>query len=293
MSRDKRSTIVNTTINKLSVAQCPRARTQREQQSSLGSWRSIPQHYKPRVSRRGIRRSQMRRDELEHKRRRWQDLAESTQAALIGQSGNPLPKPLIVQYNLASRFRALLIIQVLATPTYRDNHTIPWRYNEGEIIPISNEKASPTKEVTNIAKIGGVTRSGRVYASEAFRKKDLNSKKEGKAAENPKENMNKTFARVLLLSLLINSKGHHNLLLKVLNKPHVAQDITIEKFEGIVNNITTNIHLSFSEDEVPTMGRGYNQPFHIAVKCGDYMIARVLNDNGSSLNFMPKATLEK
>ncbi|RDX89189.1 hypothetical protein CR513_29124, partial [Mucuna pruriens] len=36
-----------------------------------------------------------------------------------------------------------------------------------------------------------------------------------------------------------------------------------------------------------------NQPLHIAVKCGNYMIARVLIDNGSSLNVMPKTTLDK
>ncbi|RDX78980.1 hypothetical protein CR513_40661, partial [Mucuna pruriens] len=37
----------------------------------------------------------------------------------------------------------------------------------------------------------------------------------------------------------------------------------------------------------------HNQPLHIAVKCGNFMIAWVLIDNGSSLNVMPKATLDK
>ncbi|RDX75446.1 hypothetical protein CR513_44672, partial [Mucuna pruriens] len=78
--------------------------------------------------------------------------SETTQVATIGQSNNPLPKPLII----------------LATPIYQDNHTIPWRYNVGEVILASQEKASPTKEVTNIAGIGGVTRSGRVHAPEAL-----------------------------------------------------------------------------------------------------------------------------
>ncbi|RDY02549.1 hypothetical protein CR513_13978, partial [Mucuna pruriens] len=96
-------------------------------------------------------------------------------------------------------------------------------------------------------------------------------------------------ARVSHLSLLINSEGHRNLLLKVLNDAHVAQDITPEKFGGI----TTSHHLSFSEDEVPTEGKNHNQPLHIVVKCGNYMIARVLIDNGSSLNIMPKTILDK
>ncbi|RDY01717.1 hypothetical protein CR513_14909, partial [Mucuna pruriens] len=104
--------------------------------------------------------------------------------------------------------------------------------------------------------------------------------------------MNKTPIRVSLLSLLINFEGHCNLLLKVLNKAHAAQDITIEKFRGIVNNISSS-HFSFSKYEVPTEGKCHNQLFHITVICGNYMITRVLIDNGSSLNVMPKTTLEK
>ncbi|RDX93104.1 hypothetical protein CR513_24675, partial [Mucuna pruriens] len=40
-------------------------------------------------------------------------------------------------------------------------------------------------------------------------------------------------------------------------------------------------------------GKNHNQPLHIAVKCESYMIARMLIDNGSSLNIMPKTTLDK
>ncbi|RDX73712.1 hypothetical protein CR513_46633, partial [Mucuna pruriens] len=87
--------------------------------------------------------------------------------------------------------------------------------------------------------------------------------------------------------------SHCNLLLKVLNDAHVAQDITLEKFEGIINNITTSRHLSFSKDEVPTKGKSHNHPLYIAVKYGNYMIERVLIDNGSSLNVMLKTTLDK
>ncbi|RDY09156.1 hypothetical protein CR513_06528, partial [Mucuna pruriens] len=47
------------------------------------------------------------------------------------------------------------------------------------------------------------------------------------------------------------------------------------------------------KDEVSAEGRGHNQPLHIVVKCGNDMLARVLIDNGSSLNVMPKDTLEK
>ncbi|RDX80440.1 hypothetical protein CR513_39010, partial [Mucuna pruriens] len=97
------------------------------------------------------------------------------------------------------------------------------------------------------------------------------------------DQMNKTPARISLLSLLINSKGHRKLLLKILNEAHVAQDIIIEKFRGI-----PSLKKKFRFE-----GKGYNQPLHIAVKCGNFMIARVLINNGCSLNVLPKTTLNK
>ena len=86
---------------------------------------------------------------------------------------------------------------------------------------------------------------------------------------------------------------HRALLVKVLNEAHVAQDISIEGFEGIVNNITANNYLTFVEEEIPVEGRGHNRVLHVSVKCMDHIMAKVLIDNGSSLNVMPKSTLEK
>jgi len=40
-------------------------------------------------------------------------------------------------------------------------------------------------------------------------------------------------------------------------------------------------------------GKGHNKALHISVKCMNYAIARVLIDNGLSLNVMPKTTLDK
>ncbi|RDY07398.1 hypothetical protein CR513_08492, partial [Mucuna pruriens] len=61
----------------------------------------------------------------------------------------------------------------------------------------------------------------------------------------------------------------------------------------LVNNITRKGHLTFSDDEIPAEGKGHNRPLHILVKCGGYMIARVLINNGLSLNVLPNATLDK
>ena len=107
------------------------------------------------------------------------------------------------------------------------------------------------------------------------------------------EQLNKTPARVYLLELLMSSKPHRALLVKVLNEAHVVQDISVEGFEGIVSNITANNYLTFTKEEILVEGQGHNRDLHVSVKCMDYIVAKVLIDNGSSLNVMPKSTLGK
>jgi len=76
------------------------------------------------------------------------------------------------------------------------------------------------------------------------------------------EQLNKTPARVSLLELLMNSEPP--LLVKILNKTHVAQDISIEVFRGIINNITANNYLTFANEEILLEGRGHNRALHVS-----------------------------
>ncbi|RDX83076.1 hypothetical protein CR513_36039, partial [Mucuna pruriens] len=241
--------------------------------------------------------------------------AVANSIAYIEGNNNLHPKSFIVHYNSASQTRASFIVQVPARPVY-SNNAVPWRYPVGEIMTPPTIRESPAPEVTNIAGTRGVTRSGRIFALENLRNKDPMPAKKEKTTEAPKrvvtkeeahkffkmichseyemlDQLHKMLAQIPLLSLLINLDSHQELLLKVLNDAHVPQDITPEKFGSIINNITVSCHLSFSEEEVLVEGRTHNQPLHIVVKCGGYMIAKVLIDNGSSLNVMPKATLDK
>ena len=105
--------------------------------------------------------------------------------------------------------------------------------------------------------------------------------------------LNKTPTIVSLLELLMSSEPHRAFLMKVLNEAHVAQDISVEGFGGLVNNITTNNYLAFAKEEILVEGRGHNRALHVSVKCMDHVVAKVLIDNGFSLNVMPKSTLEK
>ena len=64
-------------------------------------------------------------------------------------------------------------------------------------------------------------------------------------------------ARISLLELLMHLTTHRKLLMKILSGAHVEQNISLDKFEGIVNNITINDFLTFSDDEIPVEGRGH------------------------------------
>ncbi|XP_031737546.1 uncharacterized protein LOC116402435 [Cucumis sativus] len=107
------------------------------------------------------------------------------------------------------------------------------------------------------------------------------------------EQMHNTPARISLLSLFLNSEPHRKVLLDILNKAHVGHDISVEKFSGIIGSITSSNSIVFTDDEIPPEGLGHIKALHIQVKYKDYVIARVLVDNGSALNIMPKSTLLK
>ncbi|XP_070022342.1 uncharacterized protein [Nicotiana sylvestris] len=51
--------------------------------------------------------------------------------------------------------------------------------------------------------------------------------------------------------------------------------------------------ITFHEDEMPLEGLSHNRALHITVQCEDKFIARVLIDEGSSLNIYPLTTLKR
>jgi len=81
--------------------------------------------------------------------------------------------------------------------------------------------------------------------------------------------------------------------MKILSGAYVEKDLSLDKFEGIVSHITANNYLTFTEDEIPSEGRGHNKALHISIKCMNHFISRVLVNNGSSLNVMSKSTMNK
>ena len=52
-------------------------------------------------------------------------------------------------------------------------------------------------------------------------------------------------------------------------------------------------YIYFTDDELNHEGTGHNNPLYITVKCKDCVIAKVLIDNGSALNMLPRHVLDK
>ncbi|KAF1874287.1 hypothetical protein Lal_00013182 [Lupinus albus] len=211
---------------------------------------------------------------------------------------------------------------------YKSDKAVPWKY-QGKSVA----KSKQTEEVVNLAGVGNMTRSGRVYSPVDLSKKIINaSKGKEKIVETSEDRpepevtelfpekmerevseeeaceflrfikqseyqvidqLSRTPAKVSLLSLLMNSEAHREVLFKVLNRAHVNHDISTDKLGGIINNIMIDNFISFSDQEIPIEGRGHTRPLHISVMCKDFVIGRVLIDNGASLNVMTKRTLSK
>ena len=60
----------------------------------------------------------------------------------------------------------------------------------------------------------------------------------------------------------------------------------------MVSTMLATNQISFTDDELPPEGREHTLPVHIIVKYEDMIIARVLIDNGSTLNVCPMSILE-
>ncbi|KAK9997856.1 hypothetical protein SO802_017459 [Lithocarpus litseifolius] len=106
------------------------------------------------------------------------------------------------------------------------------------------------------------------------------------------QQLNKLPAQISILALLLSFEVHYNALLKVLKDTRVPTSATESALEGMVSIVLATNQISFTDDELPPKGRDHTLPMHIIVKCEGMVIAKVLIDNGSALNFCPMSTLE-
>ncbi|XP_070025064.1 uncharacterized protein [Nicotiana sylvestris] len=86
---------------------------------------------------------------------------------------------------------------------------------------------------------------------------------------------------------------HRQSLMKILNEAHVPDKISVNHLEKIANKIFEVNRVTFSDDELPEEGTEHNRALYLTLKCEDFMVTRVLVDNGSSANICPLSTLNK
>ncbi|KAI5430105.1 hypothetical protein KIW84_034613 [Lathyrus oleraceus] len=226
------------------------------------------------------------------------------------------PEPVVIRYD-GSKQKASpsLIIKLVGPVPYSSDKAVPYRYNavaleDGKEVPL------PSTSVVNIADVNGLTRSCRVFSAPPkpqadTRRADVVDYAErpvGNAviASNPALVANKPASVVRtpvsagqggtmkedcdeMLRLI--KRSEYNI--KVLDAAYVDHDVTIEKFDSIVANITACNNLSFCDADLPEEGRDHNLELHISMSCKDDAMSNVLVDTGSSLNVLPKSTMAR
>ncbi|XP_050888718.1 uncharacterized protein LOC127093862 [Lathyrus oleraceus] len=221
-----------------------------------------------------------------------------------------------------SKFSPVEICMPMPFP-YESTKVVPWKYEITVVDKVVEGSADAevtedvSEDVTNIAGMSRMTRSGRIYTPE-FNVTPQGPNKESTVAAPTKEpevvqsedaveflklikrndykvvdQLHQTPSKISILSLLLNSQAHREALSKVIAQAHVTQSITVDQFDGVVANITACNTLSFGGEELPEDGQNHNRALHISVKCKDDALEKFLVDTGSSLNVMPKRTLTK
>nr|XP_034891077.1 uncharacterized protein LOC118030913 [Populus alba] len=170
---------------------------------------------------------------------------------------------------------------ILAKPSHtKGNHNaMPYDYGFA-----ANIQASLPLFQTEIS---GLTRSGRCFTPEELRKaKGKEVVDLDKATEVNKpvtEEESNEFLKLI----------KHSEYCIVLNEAYVPQDIEQKTMEHLVGRIHATNYLYFTTDELDAEGTGHNKPLYITVRCKDCLIGKVLVDNGSALNVLPKHILEE
>ncbi|XP_016733252.2 uncharacterized protein [Gossypium hirsutum] len=238
----------------------------------------------------------------------FKSIEEGDVCSLGGESceeGGRTSRPvIIISKPRVSEVEAIItprvIIQKPTASPYKDSHRVPWNYNCS--ISVSKKEGS-----INTPRIEAEPAKGKLimFRQEAERSEPLVNEpvieKETKeflkflkhSEYNIVEQLHQQPDRISVLALLLNSEVHRNALMKVLNETYVEDDISVNKLDRLVSNISADNFISFSDDEIPPGGMGSIKSLHVTTRCKVYTLPGVLVDNGSALNVLPWATLNR
>ncbi|XP_052882099.1 uncharacterized protein LOC128290490 [Gossypium arboreum] len=86
------------------------------------------------------------------------------------------------------------------------------------------------------------------------------------------EQLHKQPARISVLALLLSSEVHREALMKVLNETYVTNDISVNKLDRLVSNISADNFIYFNDDEIPLGCMGSAKALHITTRCKGYTL---------------------
>ncbi|XP_016673244.1 uncharacterized protein [Gossypium hirsutum] len=237
------------------------------------------------------------------------------------QKGDSRPRiiiSLLGNNEVGAQMEPKVIIHKPTPFPYKDSKRVPWSNDCSVTVPEEENIASTSKDVQVE---GSHTRSGKRYDTVGVREEptkinNVSAEKEKEAKvpvkEPVKEEEAKEFlkffkhseysvveqlrrqpARISILALLLSSEMHRDALMNVLNETYVTHDISVNKLDRLVNNISADNFIYFNNDEIPLGGRGSTKALHITIRCKGYTLPSVLVDNGLALNVLPLATLNR
>ncbi|XP_017624932.1 uncharacterized protein LOC108468561 [Gossypium arboreum] len=201
---------------------------------------------------------------------------------------------------VGARTTPKVVIQKPAAFPYKDNKRVPWSYNCNVTLPGEGRLASTPNTKAELVK-----KKSLMFEQEEGRTKPLvnepvtadKAKKFLKFLKHSEysivEQLHKQPARTSVLALLKNLEAHRNALMKVLNETYVAENISVNKLDHLVSNISPDNFISFSDDEIPPGDTGSTKALHITTWCKGYTLPGALIDNRSVLNVLPLSTLNK
>ena len=82
-------------------------------------------------------------------------------------------------------------------------------------------------------------------------------------------------------------------LIAFLKTAHVPQETSVDQFKDCVASLTVDNGLGFSDVDLTPKGRKHNDTLHVSIECMGTTMAHVLVDTGSSLNVLPKKSLDQ
>ncbi|PKI57093.1 hypothetical protein CRG98_022597 [Punica granatum] len=182
------------------------------------------------------------------------------------------PAPFVIEYVPAettvgftgsSAAPTPFIIEVPAREPYQDSK-IPWTY-EGSVGNFEQQFS-----------VMGVTPSGRVYTNPKIAGKGKAPAASGSPAYPAEEGGRRR------------NRGFH----ESDQGERVPKETAPDRIEETVSSIFSNV-ISFSDDELPSEGWAHSRALHIVCKYNNFVIGRVMIDNGSAFNVCLVSTLKQ